>query len=49
MATCYDNRAIVSRAAAVLHAVIAWTKRLSDTPVHPTMKLVKEYQYPGGL
>ena len=25
MATCYDNRAIVSRAAAVLHAVIAWT------------------------
>ncbi len=27
MATCYDKLAIVSRAAAVLHAVIAWTPR----------------------
>ena len=39
---------IVSRAA-VLHTVIAWTKRFSDTPVHPTMKLVKEYKYPDGF
>jgi predicted short-subunit dehydrogenase-like oxidoreductase (DUF2520 family) len=48
IATCYDKLAIVSRAA-VLHAVIAWTKRLSDTPVNPPMKLVKEYQYLGGF
>jgi transposase len=32
IATRYDKLAIVYRAAAVLHAVIAWTKRLGDTP-----------------
>ncbi len=32
LATRYDKHAIVYRAAVVLNAVIAWTKRLSDTP-----------------
>lgn len=32
LATRYDKLAIVYRAGVVLHAVIAWTKALSDTP-----------------
>ncbi|MET9001856.1 transposase [Amycolatopsis sp. NPDC004169] len=32
LATRYDKLAIVDRAAVVLHAVITWTKGLSDTP-----------------
>ena len=32
LATRYDKLAIVYRAAAILNAVIAWTKRLRDTP-----------------
>lgn len=32
LATRYDKLAIVYRAAAVLHAVISWTKALRDTP-----------------
>ena len=32
LATRYDKHAIVYRAAVVLHGVIAWIKRLSDTP-----------------
>lgn len=32
LATRYDKLAIVYRAAVVLNAVIAWTKRLRDTP-----------------
>lgn len=32
MATRYDKLAIVYRAAAVLNAVIAWTRELSDMP-----------------
>lgn len=32
IATRYDKLSIVYRAAAVLHAVIAWTKHLRDTP-----------------
>jgi transposase len=30
LATRYDKNAIVYRAAVVLHAVIAWTRQLSD-------------------
>lgn len=32
IATRYDKLAILFRAAAILNAVIAWTKRLGDTP-----------------
>ena len=32
LATRYDKHAITHRAAVVLHAVITWTRRLSDTP-----------------
>ena len=32
IATRYDKLAITYRAAAVLHAAIAWTRRLLDTP-----------------
>ncbi|WP_264158714.1 transposase [Cellulomonas iranensis] len=32
LATRYDKHAITYRAAVVLHAVITWTRRLSDTP-----------------
>ena len=32
LATRYDKLAVVYRAAVVLHAVITWTKALSDTP-----------------
>ena len=32
LATRYDKHAIVYRAAVILHAVIAWTRQLSDTP-----------------
>jgi hypothetical protein len=32
LVTRYDKLAIVYRAAAVLNAVIAWTRALSDTP-----------------
>ncbi|MDV6277934.1 hypothetical protein R3Q06_31090 [Rhodococcus erythropolis] len=32
LATRYDKLAIVYRAAVVLHAVIAWTRQLSDMP-----------------
>ncbi|MFM1722083.1 MULTISPECIES: transposase [Rhodococcus] len=32
LATRYDKLAIVYRSAIVLHAVIAWTRRLSDMP-----------------
>ena len=32
LATRYDKLAIVYRAATVLHAIIAWTRRLRDTP-----------------
>lgn len=32
LATRYDKLAIVYRSAVVLHAVITWTKTLSDTP-----------------
>jgi NAD(P)-dependent dehydrogenase (short-subunit alcohol dehydrogenase family) len=32
LATRYDKLAIVYRSAVVLHAVITWTKALSDTP-----------------
>ena len=32
LATRYDKLAIVYRSAVVLHAVVTWTKTLSDTP-----------------
>jgi len=32
IATRYDKLAVVYRAAIVLHAVVTWTKALSDTP-----------------
>ncbi len=32
LATRYDKHVVVYRAAVVLHAVIAWAQRLSDTP-----------------
>ncbi|MCT2294406.1 IS5/IS1182 family transposase, partial [Janibacter hoylei] len=32
LACRYDKLALTYRAAVVLHAVIAWTQRLSDTP-----------------
>jgi transposase len=32
LATRYDKHAIVYRAAVILHAVIAWTRQLSDMP-----------------
>jgi transposase len=32
LATRFDKLAIIYRSAVVLHAVLAWTKTLSDTP-----------------
>jgi len=32
LATRYDKHAVIYRAAALIHAIIAWTKTLSDTP-----------------
>lgn len=32
LATRYDKHAIIYRAAILIHAAIAWTKQLSDTP-----------------